>query len=271
MINALPVASSRADSNGSRRPLVLGARVKARVEADGPALRIRAAGRAEARYPLARLSRIVASLRVEWSASALRACLETGIPIVIVGEDGAALGALHPSRPVAAAFSARMEELLDRPDGLEIYANWLRATRMRVLANWRAERELAGAAVGSGEFAELVRRHVYGGETESAFRGTTGLWRGAICALAAEAIQRAGLQPVYWGEAAEPLDLRRDLAQVLELRLRLEVRQGMEGGLDGEPAVLRVFHAKAGVLQAEAQRLIGSLACRINRALAEWR
>lgn len=49
---------------GSRRPLYLCARLKARVDADGPALRVRSLGQAEVRYPLYRISRVIANTRL---------------------------------------------------------------------------------------------------------------------------------------------------------------------------------------------------------------
>jgi hypothetical protein len=44
-----------------------------------------------------------------------------------------------------------------------------------------------------------------------------------------ETILRWGVAPVLWGSGGEALDLRRDLAELLELRLRLEVRSEAEG------------------------------------------
>src|SRR5438477_2491018 len=81
-----------------RRPLFLRPAGCARVDADGPALRVRAERRAEARFPLDRVSRIVVGARVNFSAEALRACLDRAIPIVIVNEDGTPLGSITPAR-----------------------------------------------------------------------------------------------------------------------------------------------------------------------------
>ncbi len=264
-------AAAALEAGDSRRPLFVGARVRARLDADGPALRVRAVGRAETRYPLARVSRVIASPRVDWSAGALRACLETGIPIVIVGDDGAPLGSFHPAQALASRLSESIEELLDRPDWRELYANWLRAARMRVLTEWREARQAEGPPPAPGEFGELVRRHVYGAESTSPFADAVGLWRGALCALAGTAIRRAALQPVYWGTGGCALDLLRDLTNLLELRLRLDVRDGMERGLDGEAVVLRVFHSLSEDLEVQAKRSIESFARRVKQVLAEWR
>lgn len=192
-------------------------------------------------------------------------------PILIVGEDGAPLGSFYPARVCATQLAEDIDEMLDRPDWREAYGTWLRAARMRVLGEWRKARETEGAPPAPGEFGELVRRHVYCAEPNSLFADATGLWRGALCALAAGAIRSAGLQPVVWGAGGEALDLLADLTRILELRLRLDVREGIECGLEGEAVVLRVFQALSPTLETEAQRTIGSLARRVKQVLAEWR
>src|SRR6266436_4062173 len=116
-ISAQPAAAIREPAAVlCRRPLFLRPALRARVDADGPALRVRAERRAEARFPLDRVSRIVASARVNWSADALRACLERAIPIVIVTEEGAPLGSIQPAQVHASRLAEALEELLDWPD-----------------------------------------------------------------------------------------------------------------------------------------------------------
>ena len=254
-----------------RRPLYLCARHKARVDADGPALRVRSSGRAEARYPLYRVSRVIASNRVDWSAAALEACLEAGIPIVIVASSGAPLGSVQPARVSDSPLASAIDELLDRPDWREIYDNWLRAARMRVLAEWKAERNAAGIPLAPGEFSELVRKFVYRPAEAISFEEATGLWRAAVCALAATALTRVGLRPVHWGAGGTAVNLLDDLARLLEVRLRLEVSVSMQQALDGEALTLRVFHAISNKLDAQCRRVLLSLARRAKQVLAEWR
>lgn len=266
----MPSARPRAAAE-CRRPLYLCARLKARVDADGPALRVRAAGRAEARYPLYRVSRVIASTGVEWSAAALQTCLESGIPIVIVTGSGAPLGSVQPVCASASRLSDDINELLDRPDWREIYDNWLRATRMRVLGEWRTEREAAGDPPAPGEFKEMVRKFVYGCAVAVPSGEATGPWRAALCGLATATLRGAGLQSVYWGAGGTALNLLDDVVQVLELRLRLEVNPRMECALSGEAVTLRVVHAISGKLDAQCKRILLSLARRLKQLLAEWR
>lgn len=268
------MTAAKAAASGPRdcgRPLYLCARQNTRVDADGPALRVRATGRAEARYPLCRISRVIASDRVDWSAAALGACLQSGIPIVIVGRSGAPLGSVQPAHVVPSRLADDLDELLDRPDWREIYDNWLRATRMRVLADWQREREAAGDPLAPGEFTGMVRKFVYGRADVTAFAAATGLWRAAVGALAVTAMRRHGLRPVHWGTGGTDLNLLGDLGQLLELRIRLEVREGMEQAVDGEALALWVFHALSARLDAECERILRSLARRMKQVLSEWR
>jgi hypothetical protein len=261
---------SAAPAAPSRRPLFLGPALRARVDLDGPALRVRAEERAETRYPLCRVSRVMAGVRVSWSAEALRACLESSIPIVIVAANGVPLGSIQPARVRVSRLAEGLNELLDWPGWREVYAAWLRAARMRVMEDWRRSREAAGAPPEAGMYRQLVRRHLYGGEREAAADGPE-LWRGAVYALAAGLLERWQAPALVWGSGGDVLDFRRDLAALLELRLRLEVSPQMGAAVKGEAAMLLVLHALTGKLEREAGRAIRSLARRINEVLAEWR
>jgi len=125
---------------------------------DGPALRLRAEQRAETRFPLDRVSRIVAGAHVNWSAGALRACLERAIPIVIASADGAPLGSMLPASMPVPPLAPALEELLCSPDWRDIYRSWQRAERMRMLAAWRRMRQAEGATPDPGSYQSLVRR-----------------------------------------------------------------------------------------------------------------
>jgi hypothetical protein len=232
---------------------------------------VRAQRRAEARFPLDRVSRIIASAGVNWSAEALGACLERAIPIIIVKLDGSPLGSVQPVRLSASPLARAIEELLDWPDWRDIYACWLRAARMRVLTDWRQARAVAGNVPDPRAFQALVKRHLYAVETAPAHSTMLGLWRGAAYALAAEIAERWGVSGVIWGSPKDMIDLKRDLAGLIELRLRLEVSEGAEASLKGEAAMLLVFHALTKKLESEAGRAMRSLARRVNEVLSGCR
>lgn len=258
-----------ASQSDARRPLYIGRSVKARVELDGPALLVRAARRCERRYPLYRVSRVIAGPGVEWSAAALGACFENAIPIVILSGDGTPLGWMHPARPCTERLAEALEELLDRTDWREQYENWLRAVRMRMLKDWHASRQAEGAAVNAEELRELVRRYVYNALAEGA-AAPGGICRSVLYALAAQCICRYGLKPVFIASEGQKLNLLRDLVTLLELRLRLEISPTMEGALQREAVALRVLHALSPKLEALAVKAIALLARRVYGVLAEW-
>jgi CRISPR associated protein, Cas1 family len=254
---------------GSRRPLFLNPALRGQIDLDGPALRLRAEHRAETRFPLDRVSRIIVGARVNWSARALQVCLERGIPIVIAGAGGAPLGSMLPVRVPALPLASALEELLCCPDWRDIYRRWQRAERMRMLAAWRQAQQAEGTGPDPAAYQSLVRRYVYRAGTMA--RETAGFWHSALYAIAVEALRRWGVTPVMWGDGGDALDLRRDLSDLLELRWRLEVRDDMAAALSGDATTLFVFHALTEKLEAEGRRIMHSLARRTNQVLSEWR
>jgi hypothetical protein len=270
------LASARKDAGRlPRRPLFLGARLRARIDADGPGLRVRGEGRAEARFPLDRLSRVVAGARVHWSAEALRACLESAIPVVILREDGSPLGSIQPARLRRARLAEALDELLERPDWLDVYRCWLRSARMRVLTDWRRS-EPGKAAADLRGYGGLASLQIHGGCAEPGGSGASSVprmgafWRGLVYSLATQALLRWGVLNVMWGAGGEPLDLRDDVAELMELRLRLQISDHAEGALRGERERLLVFNAVSEKLDLTAACAMRSLARRVKEALCEW-
>jgi hypothetical protein len=252
------------------RPLYLTGGAQTRVDLDGPALLVRAPFRAPARYPLARVSRVVSSIRVGWAMPAQLACLDSGIPIVYLGRDGMPAGFLLPVNRRASRLDAALDELLDRPDWSSHYANWLRAERMRALSAWMQAREAEGELVPLETYRELRRRHVYG-EQEALPVMRSGIHCAALMALVAEQITKAGLRHVYWGEGGRALELLRDLARLLALRLELELTGLGTAARAENAALLRIFHAFVPQLGQHCAAMIGRLHRRVREVLEEWR
>lgn len=75
------------------------------VTLDGPSLRIRRAGAADSRLPIARLARLTVRGSVTFAAETITACLQAGVPIAFLDESGQSLGQLVP-------VHRRREELL---------------------------------------------------------------------------------------------------------------------------------------------------------------
>ncbi len=113
------------------KPLYIEGPEPARVRLDGPALVIVREGRAPRRYPLGRISRVVAGGRIHWDHEALVACLDHGVTITLLAPDGSARGFGLPACDPATRDNQRLEEFLSRPDWRSLYDNWLRAYERR--------------------------------------------------------------------------------------------------------------------------------------------
>lgn len=120
------------------RPLYLAGTDQLQVSLDGPALLVRGPGRADGRYPLSRLSRVVVQGDVEWTTPALLACLRGGIPVAFMDRKGRPLGLCFGAQRVKGLGSV-VRRFLDLPDWRLRYRGWLEAME------WRAALDLAGA------------------------------------------------------------------------------------------------------------------------------
>ncbi len=264
-----PIATSRKDVI-ARRPLYVRATGRTFVDLDGPALLVRAQNRADALYPLARVSRVISSASVEWRARALAACLEHGIPVVLTGTEDTPVGYVLPAVRASSRLSRELEEFVDRPDWRERYADWLRAERMRVFAQWQRSREEAGKPLAQDTLREIKRRYVYLDERPEIL-APDGLIAAAIRAAAAERLHKAGLRAAYWGFRGEALQLLEDVSRLLELALQLEWQGLGEAARFEGPAILRVFHAFVFSLTALCEAIIGHLHRYLKSLLEEWR
>lgn len=268
---SLPAPATAAPSITARLPLYLYGRRATRVQRDGPALLVRRATLSDARYPLARLSRIISRQSVEWSASALSACMEARIPIVFLDGRHQPVGYLFPPIHAPSRLDAVLKEFLDFPDWPDRYADWLRAERMRILRDWRARRNGEGRPVNETQYRELVQCHVY--QSDPAPPESAGAWihAGALTAWALRCLQDAGLAPTYWGHDGEPLHLASDLARLLDLALTLELHGLGESVHGGEDALLRVLHAFGQHIREQCLRILGRLHRNIRERLELWR
>lgn len=268
---AVPASTQRAAHGAvaSRRlPLYLYGRVATQVAIDGPALKVLRHDKADNRYPLSRLSRIISGISVQWQAQALAACLENRIPIVFLDRAGQPTGYLHSVQHNPSPLDALIDELLDRPDGLAQYALWLRSERMRTLWAWRQASLAAGREIDPQQYRELMRLHVYLGQTPQ----TTGahIYDSAIYAYALRQVHDAGARQVYWGLGGAPLELANDLANLLQLALALEL-QGLGAGMRGEDAaLLEVLHTYGPMFAERCQTALARLHRRLRELLEEW-
>ena len=264
-------APPAAGETARRLPLYLYGRIATQVGVDGPALLVRRTDKAPSRYPFSRLARVISGAGVEWSARALAACLEHDLPIVFLDRAGQPVGYLHAVQTKPSRLDDLLTQLLDRPDGLDRYALWLRHERMHVLRTWRAEQAAACADVSEDEYRELVRRHVYLEETAPLEVAGEHLYLGAISAYTIDQIQRAGIRPLYWGLHGQPLRLADDLAGLLVLDLALRLR-GLGSAAHGDDAaLLTILHAYGQGLTERCRCALGRLYRHLSKILDEWR
>lgn len=109
------------------KALYLDGRSHVEVFLDGPALRVRTAGRPDGRYPLARLARIVACGAVRFQPYVLLACLHCTVPIVILDNQGRFVR-LSFSGTTGNGLARHLGELVCLPRYRCRYEAWRRVT-----------------------------------------------------------------------------------------------------------------------------------------------
>lgn len=137
------------------------------VSLDGPSLLLRREGRAEGRYPLRRLTRLVLRGPVTLDGLALAACLRAGIGLAVVDAEGRGLGTCLPAAAKRADTAALLDEVALAGRLPEVLDAWHRAeerdliTRMLLRLDLRPpdlrrrtlERHLAAWIDARGPFA----------------------------------------------------------------------------------------------------------------------
>ena len=113
------------------KALYLDGRRGLEVMLDGPALRVRSADHADARYPLARVARIVTCGAVRWNPHALITCLRFGKPIAILDNLGRFLRLCFSVPQPELGLARHIGELLGVERYRCRYETWFHATEKR--------------------------------------------------------------------------------------------------------------------------------------------
>ena len=95
------------------------------VRLDGPALRVRRPGRADAHYPLPRIARVIAMGRVYWQPDALAACLTEHKPVTVLDSQGRFVRVLFRPPGSQYGLARHLGELLAVPRFRVRYERWL--------------------------------------------------------------------------------------------------------------------------------------------------
>lgn len=168
------------------RPLYLNAHQPLQVRLDGPALRVTAAHSDDRRYPLRRLSRIVVSGEVRWTAPALLACGHAGVVLCFVRPDGLPRRCWVGRPSTRSTFVADWKHFLDRPSSHGAFLHWRRRVRLRAI-------RLCTLRLGLPRDEQALTRHV-GGRTKSdpCFRAAKRTLYGLAYARSLEELAKLG-------------------------------------------------------------------------------
>jgi CRISPR associated protein Cas1 len=244
----------------------------AAVRLDGPALVVDEPGRAEGRFPLRLLSRIVVRGAVPWSMEALFACLGAGIPVTFLSLDGDVVGlCLGRDRPEE-SLAMLLDRLTGEPGWAEIYGRWRRAAERQAIVEVARRFGLLPADRGEGADlrADCVRARLFtklpGGDTPGA-RSTLKRLDGCLAAHLSELFARAGVPLAYRGGRGSPLDLRPAFRAALRWYLwaplgrwcELQERHPAAERAQARRRVAAQYEAAAPQIAARFRRFLGSL------------
>ena len=228
------------DAPGPRKPLYLRGGPGLRVDADGPALRLRRPARAVVWYPLARLARVVSSGMVDWEVEALLACAGAGVPVVFLRRDGSVRAYLSGggarSRDPHDLLYTRLRARLSRPGGMRRYGDWRRAmtgAALRALGVQLGQR-LDGEDPRRLRQALTQTRQRYAGAGPRAL--IDGRLHGLRAGLSAELLAEAGLDAARWAKLEAGPDLAGDLAELLGWALEAPLLAVLEQRFRGDTA-----------------------------------
>lgn len=263
-----PLAVVHREAATKRLPLYLLGGAHRHVDLDGPALRLRQSKATDLRYPLARLSRIVAGQTIQWSPRALWACMEARIPIIFLGKDKEPLGYVVPAQ----AHRSRLDDVLQEYVSLDQwslgYNNWLRAERMRALREWYTQRALHGQEISESQYRELVHAHIY--REKTCLAPLPPIYYSAITALVAETLVRCGVSARYQANGGCVLELLQDTANLMDMVLRLEIH-GMGDHMYGtDAALLNILHMLGGTLHDRCLDTLQRLHKTLSERLERW-
>lgn len=199
-------AAAPATPGPGARALYLGSRDRKSVDCTDDALVVRNALRQTRRYPLARVSRVVASAAAtDWSGNALMLCLRRGIGITWTDSKGNALGSCYPAKRQTPHYANAVEAMLESPEGRERYDHWLRSRRMEVLTSWGRR---CASHITPAQWQCTKHDWVY---AQTFIEHLPAALHSHCLAWTAAQLAEFGMPPVLWGADARAIDLDTDL------------------------------------------------------------
>lgn len=239
-----PASAHRNAHQGAARParkaVYLNGTERLRVRAGAEALAIVRPGGDVARLPIARISRITASRRVDWDAEALILCLERGIPIIFLDTGGRPIGICQPRHVRTDSLGTLIESAMEQAAWPQRHENWLRHRRSIIVADWRKRQEALGGSAWLGEWHGHQRNYVHRAEVPET---TTAEVSGWLLGLVVEKLHANGLNHRYCGCQPQPFDLAMDLTELLRAELFFHGERMLEAAEGDLRAQLRLFEA----------------------------
>jgi hypothetical protein len=206
------------------RPLYLDGSQALQVSLDGPALCVEGESRADGRYPLSRVTRVVVRGPVEWRTEALLACLRSGIPVTFLDHRGDAEALCFGARHRERGLGSYLREFLDLANWRDQYAIWFSAMERRAVLN-------ACRALGlrlDDLRPEQARQAILNSQSRRFWGVRLGPYyrylKGLLVSHTAEVLSRAGLEADLMCWRREGLNLVLDFARLQEWDLHALVR-----------------------------------------------
>ncbi|MCC7414048.1 MAG: CRISPR-associated endonuclease Cas1 [Gammaproteobacteria bacterium] len=218
------------------------------------------------RYPLTRMSRVIATAHVNWHGNAIAACLEQGIGIAFVAGAGTFLGSCIPSLERVSPLTELLEELIDNPRWSATYDNFLRHLRADALRHWAGNRERALRPVTVSEYTAWVRSFVHFGEppVELAFD-----CRGFLRALIDAHLYSRRVRVRYWRESVSVLDLGADITSLVYGTIVMEAGALLRS-TSRPAAAIRLFENASPDYLMRIEGVLGSLERLLLRSVRQW-
>lgn len=232
----------------------------AQVRLQGPALSIAEQHKAERLFPIRRLERVSARAGCSWQTSALLACAAAGVSVQFVDAHGLVVARLVGTGHENISWQGRMAQLVSLPGWRKHYEQWCWAQRlqtMRYVANrlgfdYREARQLQ--LMPTWCEARLCGHY----DRRTVARVLQWLHED-FYGLVTQVLQAKGV----WGRdeigARDPIDLAKDIADVLQAVLLLVRDRRMNGPKVSRRATAAWFTRDSGFLHYQVERMLQRL------------
>jgi len=220
--------------------------------------------RCQGRYPLARVSRIVATCRVDWSGSALHACLSEGITVAFVDGSGRHLGSFTPAIAQPSPISELLEELITDARWSETFDNFMRHLRSRVLRAWIRRNRCA--PLPTADVDAWRRCYVYHAAIPVGLQFD---YRGLLRSLVDAKLYAEGIRARYVDRDGLELDLAEHLCALVYGALVMH-RGTVHKSISGDDVAIRFFESSVDYQTRLVERALRALRRLLLNRCRQW-